>query len=250
HIQLAVSLDGLEDVHDKQRQYADGRGSFRKIMENLARNKQAGVMPLINITISSMNAAGLPDLVTYLLENGYRFTFNLYRANIFSQDEAALALEESRITRALLTAFERIERPLPDWSLLGALTDRANLQTAHQYTCSAGRDYLVFDQRGRVSQCQMLLHLPVSNLEDETPLATVRAASGLFGRHLQNLPVDEKDECQTCPWRYWCAGGCPLEAKRAHGSFAAKSPNCGIYKAILPAVLRLEARRLIQQHKN
>ena len=252
-IRLAVSLDGLGAAHDAQRHFADGRGSFDIIIKNLALARELGLQPLINITITGKNAPHLPELVAFLLQEGYHFTFNLYRENVFAQDQDALALEEARITQALLNSFDVIEANLPDWSLLGALTDRANLQGAHQYTCSAGRDYMVFDQNGRIAQCQMLMHLPVSDLDDPSPLETIRLSSTLFADEersaLKVLPVDEKDDCQTCPWRYYCAGGCPLEAKRANGSFRAKSPNCNIYRTIFPRLLQIEAKRLIAEYE-
>ncbi len=252
HIRLAVSLDGLGASHDSQRHFADGRGSFEIISQNLALARRLGIQPLINITITGKNASHLPELVAFLLQKGYRFTFNLYRENIFAQDQTALALEDERIIQALLTSLDIIDANLPAWSLLGALTDRANLHSTHQYTCSAGRNYLVFDHNGRIAQCQMLIHRPVSDLNDPTPLETVQLASTAFANDrsaLKIVPADKKSECTDCPWRYYCAGGCPLEAKRATGSFASRSPNCQIYQAIFPRLLELEARRLVHHHQ-
>ena len=58
--------------------------------------------------------------------------------------------------------------------------------------------------------------------------------------------VDEKDECRDCQWKYWCAGGCPLETYRKTGTYTAKSPNCNIYKALFPEIIRLEGLRMLE----
>ena len=58
--------------------------------------------------------------------------------------------------------------------------------------------------------------------------------------------VDEKEGCRDCQWRYWCTGGCPLQTFRATGRYDLKSPNCSIYQAIFPEVLRLEGLRLLK----
>lgn len=63
---------------------------------------------------------------------------------------------------------------------------------------------------------------------------------------VQNLSVEEKEGCKTCLWKYWCAGGCPLSTFRATGRYDVKSPNCHIYKALYPEVVRLEGLRLLR----
>lgn len=63
---------------------------------------------------------------------------------------------------------------------------------------------------------------------------------------IQNLVVDDKEECRNCQWKYWCAGGCPLETYRMTSRYDVKSPRCHIYKALYPQVLRLEGLRLLK----
>ena len=76
------------------------------------------------------------------------------------------------------------------------------------------------------------------------PLSLVRADT--VG--IQNVPVDEKEGCRTCEWRYWCAGGCPLATFRATGRYDVRSPNCNIYKALFPVAVRLEGLRLLKYY--
>jgi uncharacterized protein len=65
---------------------------------------------------------------------------------------------------------------------------------------------------------------------------------------LQNPRGDEKEGCQSCPFRFHCAGGCPLETYRATGRWDVRSPHCRIYQTLLPAALRLEGLRLMKIH--
>ncbi|MBN1874605.1 MAG: SPASM domain-containing protein [Anaerolineae bacterium] len=150
--------------------------------------------------------------------------------------------EEDHILEGMLAAYKVIEHNLPRRSLLASLADRANLSVPHLRTCSAGQSYLVFDTQGRVAKCQMELDTPVADYRDPDPLSTLRAST----QGLVNPQVDEKAECADCEWRYWCGGGCPLQAYRVTGSYNAKSPNCTIYKALYPEVIRLEGLRLLK----
>jgi len=242
-IALAVSVDGLGAVHDRQRPFRNGKGSFDIVARNLIRARQAGVDLNVNITLTDWNLDGLPDLVAWLLRERIPFSLNFYRENEGAQGYADLPLQNQRLIQALKRVYRVIEQHLPPWSLLGRLTDRGSATTAHSLTCAAGHDYLVIDHQGRVTTCQMLLGKSfVTHIEHPDPLSVLRRRHPFF----QNLPVDQKEPCNTCSWRYWCTGGCPLMTFRMTGRFDVRSPLCEVYQTIYPEVLRLEALRLIR----
>lgn len=135
-----------------------------------------------------------------------------------------------------------IEDNLPRRSFLGGIIDRTNLSFAHAHTCGVGENYLVFDQNGKIAKCQMLIRKPVTSIKIQDPLAALR-----FDKEgIQNLSVEEKEDCKSCEWKHWCAGGCPLATHRATGRYDVKSPNCNIYKALFPEALRLEGLRILK----
>jgi uncharacterized protein len=243
NLRLMISLDGVGGWHNLQRPYAGGRGSFEDVAAGIERALVHGLIPDISVTVSGRNAAGLPEVVAWMLERELPFSINFYRQNDFSVSHEDLKLDEEKIIAGMRAAFKVIEKNLPKHSLLASLTDRANLAVPHERTCAAGRDYLVFNQHGGVAKCQMQMTEPLTDLHVEDPLAVVR--DDKLG--LQNLPVDEKEGCRDCQWKHWCTGGCPLETYRATGRYDVKSPNCNIYKAIFPEVLRLEGLRLIRE---
>ena len=154
-----------------------------------------------------------------------------------------MKLEEEKIIAGMKAAFGVIETNLPEQSLLASLTDRANLSVPHLKTCSVGQDYLVFDQNGQVAKCQMQMHQSIADINTDDPLLLIR--DDKLG--IQNISVEEKEGCRDCQWKMYCAGGCPLETYRATGSYDVKSPNCNIYKAIFPEILRLEGLRMLKQ---
>jgi uncharacterized protein len=92
----------------------------------------------------------------------------------------------------------------------------------------------------------MEINHTITTIEAEDPLAIIRQNHG----GLQNLPVTDKEGCRDCAWRYWCTGGCPLATFRATGRYDIQSPNCGIYQALYPDVIRLEGLRLLHWHQH
>jgi uncharacterized protein len=142
----------------------------------------------------------------------------------------------------MLAAFAVIEQRLPKRDLIGALVDRAHFDQPHAYTCGAGHNYLVVDPKGRMSRCQMEIEHTVGDVWSSAPLLAVRSVKSDF----QNVPVDEKEGCRECAWKYWCAGGCPLLTYRATGRSDVKSPYCNVYQALYPEVLWLEGLWLLK----
>ncbi len=242
-LRLMISLDGLNDSHNRQRFYPNGHGSATEVVQAIELALSYGLKPNISITVSGRNIDGLPDVVAWLLERDLLFSLNFYRENERSISQADLQLEEEKIIRGMLATYQVIEANLPRRSLLASLVDRANLSMPHLRTCNVGHSYLVVDQQGQVAKCQMQLDKPITTIKAADPLSLIRA--DVLG--IQNLSVVDKEECQACQWRYWCAGSCPLTTYRATGRYNVKSPNCRIYQALYPAVVRLEGLRVGQQ---
>jgi len=241
-LRLMISLDGLGELHDRHRRYASGRGSSADVVESIELALAHGLTPNISITISPRTVDGLPEVVDWVLERDLPFSLNFYRENDFSASHADMRLDEEQIINGMLAAYKVIEDNLPRHSLLPSLVDRANLAAPHLRTCGVGENYLVFDARGRVAKCQMRMADSIADVSTPDPLAVLRADRA----GIQNLPVEEKESCRDCQWRYWCAGGCPLETYRVTGRYDVKSPHCNIYQTLFPEVLRLEGLRLLK----
>lgn len=240
-INLMISMDGLGQAHDAHRPYAGRRGSFQDVQRGIKIAKKAGVRITISVTVSNENSEGLPDLVRWILAEKLHFSLNFYRKNSFADE--TLALEDDRIITGMLAAYRVIEDQLPDYSLLDVLVDRANLAAPHLRTCGVGQDYLVFSPKGHISKCQMEMFGNNSYTRpSRQPLDFVQTTLG----GVYNLSVEDKEGCNTCEWKYWCTGGCPLLTYQTTGRFDTRSPNCRIYKALFPAALRLEGMRILK----
>jgi len=241
-LRLMISLDGIGPAHDSQRVFANGLGSFHAVSRSIERAQAKGLIPSISITITDRNVSSLAETVAWVLERNLPFSLNFYRENDASASFQDLQLRETRLIEGMRAAFQVIQANLPRRSLRAALLDRANLAVPHAHTCSVGSNYMVIDPQGRVAPCQMQVEQPLSSVKAQDPLSFIRA--NLHG--IQNVPVDEKEGCRDCEWRYWCTGGCPLQTFRTTGRYDVQSPNCNIYKALFPDVLRLEGLRLLK----
>ncbi len=241
NLSLMISLDGVGKAHDSHRPYLGGRGSFDDVKNAILTAKKFGITPDISITVSGKTADSIYLVVEWVLEQDLPFSINFYRENDLSTSKESLAFDEENLINDLKKTYEVIQKNLPKRSLLNSLVDRSNLSVAHSKTCSVGSNYLVFDQKGRVSKCQMDMKNFIADTHADNPLEiVVHDKTGI-----QNLPVIQK-ECKSCEWQTWCTGGCPLVTFRATGRYDLKSPNCFIYKALYPEAMKLEGLRLLK----
>jgi uncharacterized protein len=241
-IRVMISLDGLGGQHDTQRPFVDGRPSFPFVERTISQLIEQDHAPHLSITITNRNASGVAEVVRFALERNLTFSLNFFRDNDCAASFPDLRYEERAMISALLDAFGVVEEFLPRWSVLGSILDRGQLLQPRQRSCGVGQDYVVIDQRGQVAKCHMEIERTLGDVFSDDPLQLVRRDTTTA----MNLPVEEKEGCRDCTWRYWCSGGCTVATFRATGRYDIKSPNCNIYKAIYPEALRLEGLRLLK----
>jgi uncharacterized protein len=238
NVRLMVSLDGVGRQHDLMRPTKDGGSSFAALSQAVDKLLlPRGIHPFASITISRWNVDGVAEAVRWALERELPVSLNFYRQTQSAPGD--LALEETAIINGMLAAYAVFEEVLPTRPFLNGLLDRVQMD-AHLQTCGVGMNYLVITHEGKLAQCQMHQEQSTASIADKDWLPVLNHG------WIHNLPVDDKDECQVCLYRYRCSGGCPLETYRASGRWNAKNPNCQIYKALLPAALRLEGLRLLK----
>ena len=235
-MRLMVSLDGGPAEHDRVRVRRDGRGTHAAVIDTVERALRRGLRPNVSITLTALTLDGAEEAVAFALERGLPFNLNFYRECTGAEEvPSPLVPAPERLVERVLGIFDLIglypAYPLP----LTGILDRTRVDIPHDRPCSAGRDYLAVGTAGQVSACQMLLAEPWSDLADADPLSAVRRRGECLFDALAGGP-----DCQDCPWRAACAGGCPLLRGTAlHRQY------CQAYRLLLPQLVRLEASRLI-----
>jgi uncharacterized protein len=233
---LSISLDGFGAGHDRQRPVRNGNPTFERVFQSVLLALEMGLKPYLIITITRLNVDEVPALTAFALDHRLLLNLNFYRPHHLND---TLAADPTDLTRALQQALKVIEANLPDYNFMEGLIDRSNFGAAHQHVCGAGRNYLSIDTDGSVLPCHMLtgynlpgipLHMLASPRFDDFP----------------NPPIDHRNGCNTCEWRYWCAGGCPIHAMNITGTSNVSSPYCSVYKAVYPELVRLQALQLLQ----
>jgi len=241
---VTISLDALGEEHDVQRPLLNGKPSGHITQNTLKVMKEAGVKVGVSTTVAKQSAEALIELIDFLLEIDVPFRLNYVRdnSNFVNQDD--FKPENSSLIEKMTKVISHFCHNPPKHSLLGSLIERGNPVVPYNYRCAAGNNYLAIDHQGRISKCQQEMNTPITTIDDIDPLIKIR--NNNLG--LKNLPVEKKESCSICEWRYWCSGGCPALTKYTYGRYDIPSPFCEVYKAIIPEAVKLEGLRLLKYY--
>jgi uncharacterized protein len=209
---VTVSLDGSQPQHDAQRAFANGAGSYARIIENLrpllARadldlSARVTVTPAnLDLALALHNLAGL----------GFRsvgFSPMLSSPTGAGQLQAAdlrTLLDQMIACGELFLRSVMAGDPLPFENMQSALRE-IHRGTHRPYPCGAGAGYFGVAADGAFSACHRFVG-------DEAG-AMGSLAHGIDQsaqtRWLAERAVDRQEPCRSCWARYLCGGGCHHE---------------------------------------
>lgn len=235
---VTLSLDGPREIHDRQRPFKDGRGSFDRIM--------AAVRPLLEmqrrmqvsarVTVTPGNL-GLRPILDEFVEAGFHSVgFSPLLRSPNGRDELDAAQLEVMLAGMVECGWEferrvRAGRRYPFANVVNALKEIGR-GTHRPYPCGAGAGYLGVSAEGDLSACHRFVgdaDGAMGTLRDG-PDGTARA------RWLDERHVHRQEPCRNCWARYLCGGGCHHEVIRRG------RPACDYIRGWLQFCLELHLR--------
>ncbi|CBS87300.1 radical SAM/SPASM domain-containing protein [Azospirillum lipoferum] len=215
---VTVSLDGPADRHDRLRPFKDGRGSFDRIMANVApllkRQRRMQVSARVTVTPDNLD---LPDTLDRFIADGFHSVGfspllrasagrNVAGRNEMDGDALLVMLDQMIACGAAFEAAVMAGRRYPFANLVNALRE-IHRGTHRPYPCGAGAGYLGVSADGDLSACHRFVEDEAGAMGDlTTGVDAARQAEWLRDRH-----VHRQEPCRSCWARYLCGGGCHHE---------------------------------------
>lgn len=237
-VKVMVSLDGSQKYHDLVRVFPNGGATYQYVQQGIALLQKYSVDFNLSVTITKENIDGIPELVSKLLKQKIRFVLNFFRENC--ESGSVLKLNDQSLITTMKKVYKLVENEMPKYPMWDALLDRVTMSWPHLNACGVGRNYITVDQKGYLASCPIDLANRIGNIDQD--LVDVMNSHTF----MRGITVERKEGCRTCLWRYVCGGGCPILTKEVNGSYLTKSPYCGIYKELIPEILKLEAKRVVK----
>lgn len=250
-VNVLVSMDGPRELQDKQRPFADGRGSYDVILPRV--RKLLAVKPGTRVHAvlvddsktelikSSLSDIGFPE-VTLLPASPSLFEEK-------TQEEAAQAKQARNLDGLLL----ELEREAQMWlkliydrdvASLKQLLSKSQLSQAilallHnkklRYACGAGIRFIAVSCAGDIYLCHRFVG------QEDFKLGSIFEPD--LKNQYQESPLTRVPDCAACYARYYCAGGCKHDNAGSCGSVWTPSEEiCRLRRRELELAAVLNAR--------
>jgi uncharacterized protein len=226
-LQVLVSLDGPKEVHDAQRPYANGQGSYDSIVPKIkklltAAPQTAGHAVLVSNTDSEL-------VKNALIEIGFaEVSIKPAAKSLFAESDPDKAVRENEcLIQALQQEAETWIRLVKsrDSVALKRLKGKSGLyhgmmvllhNSKQRYACGAGLGLSAVSAVGDIYLCHRFVGM------DEYKLGNV-FEKDLQREKYQKSPIMGDGKCTVCFAKYYCAGGCKHENVGSGGGVATPS---------------------------
>ncbi|MBI2264583.1 MAG: radical SAM protein [Armatimonadetes bacterium] len=240
---LGVSLDGPEMIHNRNRIFPNGKGTFRSVMKGLDLARAAGLDPGVIVVVD--------DPTTYIETCKFLFSKGVTKFRLnpmacqgragttkeFDAKRPAKFVEEYLKLIDFLVSYKQ-ENPevfVDIWNIniyiLHLMTPYRPFMCARS-PCGAGNAIMGFSHEGDVYPCDEFVGRPefrLGNIRDPgVSLAALIEEHPLCAK-LQNRTIETLPKCKACPWRNFCGGGCAAKANDHRGDAWREDPMCEFF---------------------
>ncbi len=210
---VTVSLDGIGDVHNRQRSFKSGRGSYDRVLLNirplLAMQRRMQVSARVTVTPDNLF---LPETLDEFLSLGFH---SVGFSPMLSSPTKVGEMGETELERMLDQmiscgrSFERAVIRGERYAFLNMMNAMREIHrgTHRPYPCGAGAGYLGVSADGDLYACHRFVEDPRGAMGSVwSGVDRSRQRRWLADRH-----VHYQEPCRSCWARYLCSGGCHHE---------------------------------------
>jgi uncharacterized protein len=243
-VSVCVSIDGPREVHDVNRPYASGRGSYDDVERGIAHlMENRGGIPLAARVTLGRGAVDVRKTFRHLRGLGFD---EVGFAPASAAEGGSVALTGEELDRVLggfrTLAAEYVddvrERRMPAFSNMTQILSLIHRGDPMPYPCGAGIGMLAADPSGAFYPCHRLCGVGDSMGDPSRGIATDARA-----RFLDGAKRRRESECDACWAKNFCAGGCYHDAYLRQGDlFAPSTHYCRWIKELFLLGLRTYVR--------
>ena len=218
NISIGISIDGPKQIHNKNRVSLHGSPTYEEVCSGIRIMHDTGQDRIGSISvITKRHINSIPEILNFFAKNfpGMSLKLNPIHSPGDSEEISdSLGGEDMpRFTRILAVSVIGLARE-------GIVVKEANVITALRNLlyrdpdnicksrgCQGGRKMIIFDRQGDYYPCEMVNYPgeKLGNISDGRDLGDAVDAAAACNFYFKEK---HKPECDTCPWWYFCRGGC------------------------------------------
>lgn len=226
-VEVQISIDGNEEIHNRYRKTVNGSGTYDIVIKNIKRLVQSGVKVLPMITATDANVKNLSETIKSIVdETGVKdFAVNVLISESFKVDEQYTEL----LAEQMILAYQSYGDLANDYAfyelyemLLG------NDKRIARNSCGSTRKITIFPN-GNVHSCQALEKVEINNMGNihDQFISNENWKLWRYRNRFNN------EECLNCEVVASCGAGCATGSYNSTGSiYGIDLNNCEYTKKL------------------
>jgi uncharacterized protein len=236
--EIQVTLDGTEKIHNKRRFLKGGDGTFNKIVRGIDSCLGNKIDINLRMVIDKENINNLTELAQFAIYRGW--TKNPYfKTQVGRNYELHHCQSDPDKLFDRVAIFEAIyeltkvhphilEFYKPAYSVAKFISENGDLPDPLFDSCSACKTEWAFDYTGQIYSCTATVGKSDESLGTFYPVVT---RSDSIIEEWERRDITSIPECEDCPVRLACGGGCGSVARNRTGEIC--STDCRPVKELL-----------------
>lgn len=231
-VSVSVSLDGPKEIHDTNRVFQDGKGTFDTVLNNIQRLKKAGANLSISCTINSANTQYLEEVFRWINNSfqikglGFNLLLDLPGASQSDEDYVKKA------TRAMISCYELARQNGIYEDRMMRKVNAFVKKSLHLTDCGGYGNQIVVAPDGKIGPCHAYMgsgKFFVGHVDDRdfnpftNPVFLEWSSRSPF-----NIP-----QCYFCEGIGLCGGGCAYNSDLKFNTIWKPDPNFCIHTKVV-----------------
>jgi len=218
-VMVSVSIDGPKEIHDFNRTFRNGKGSFQKTMKGLRILKEAGIKPTVSCVLSKESLDYASDIIHWLLDELGIKALGFNHVSIVPNVSDYDPVYEANFGEALIRVQEIIQEEYPAVyerrmnHKINAFLDRRILKA----DCTGCGEQMSVSPDGQIGICQGYMGSRKTFGGNVFDVEYDPTTDPVFIEWSQRSPLN-MPQCYQCPALATCGGGCPRNADYINGS--------------------------------
>jgi uncharacterized protein len=218
-VMVSVSIDGPKDIHNLNRVYRNGDGSFEKTLAGFRILQEAGIRPTISCVLSKESLEYALNTIRWLLDELGIKALGFNHVSIVPNVSVYDPVYEANFGETLIGVQEVIQDSYPDVyerrmnHKINAFLDRRILKA----DCTGCGEQMSVSPDGQVGICQGYMGSRKTFAGSVFDAEYDPSMDSVFIEWSQRSPLNMV-QCYQCPALATCGGGCPRNADYINGS--------------------------------
>lgn len=221
-VNVGISIDGTQELHDRQRPFLNGKPSFAQVLRGITHvRKYFGKRLSAICVITKYNVRHIDEIIDYFVKelHLYNIKFNVVRDNFHAAEHDLIPSEEELTVFARklcerFFAFNGKGLCFAESNLvtkLGNLLYRMTNSCCISNGCAGGKKIVSFNGKGEIYPCEMT-DFPDEKLGDINTNDLCKQICYGIKRH-KYFKEKRIALCDECPWQPYCKGGCSSKVR-------------------------------------